>query len=271
MVWAGSFDTVIYVINTETRKAEQQLQKHTDFVSDIVCEEATATEAHDIVWSASFSGQVIKWNPETLEIEQEISLNRHTKTLSRVMIVRERIWCGSQDVLLVVDARSGDLVKKLRRVDDLGIPLPMESYCKISEKFIWSFGRQKGELFIWDTKSFECFEHSLGDDLRASAVLPIGNKAWIGDKDGKIFVLDANDFREDRELRAHTDKVTCFCITDEGHVISGSSSQEGKLCVWNTIVRNKDDEALSLGFDVIDTGLKVRSKLRNKRRSRFLR
>lgn len=265
----GSFDTVIYVVNTETRKAEQQLQKHTDFVSDIVHEEAVVNDVHDIVWSASFSGQVIKWNPETREIEQEISLNKYTKTLSRIMVLGDRLWCGSQDVLLVIDARSGDLVKKLRRVDDLGIPLPMECYCKISEKYIWSFGRQKGQLFIWSTKSFECKELNLGDDLKASAVLPLGNKVWVGDKDGKVFVLDANDFTEDRELCAHTDKVTCFCITDEGHVITGSSSKEGKLCVWNTIVRNKNDEAFSLGFDVIDNGLKVRSKLRIKRQSKI--
>ena len=269
-VWVGSFDTVIYVIDTDTRKAEQQLQKHTDFVSDIVYEEAASSIEQDVVWSASFSGEVIRWNPETREIEQEISLRKYTKTLSRVMIVGERLWCGSQDALLVVDARSGDLVKKLRRFDDIGIPLPMECYCKMTEKSIWSFGRNKGELYIWNTRSFECKDLHLGDDIKASTVLPIGNKAWVGDKEGKVFVLDVNDFREDRELRAHTDKVTCICITDEGHVITGSSSKEGKLCVWNTFVRNKNDEALSLGFDVIDQGLKVQSKLRVKRQSSII-
>lgn len=271
MVWAGSFDSVIYVINTETRKAEQQLQKHTDFVSDIVYLEGEGANASDAVWSASFSGQVIRWNPETRESEQEISLNKFTKTLSRIMIVGERVWCGSQDTLLVVDARSGDLVKKLRRFDDKGIPLPMECYCNIDNKSIWSFGRQKGELFTWNTSSFECKQVNLGDDLKASTILPIGNKIWIGDKDGKVFVLDASDYAECLELRAHTDKVTCICVTDEGHVITGSSSKEGKLCIWNTQVRDLHDEAVSLGYDVVDHGLKVQSKLRNKRRSRFFR
>ena len=268
MVWVGSFDSVIYVINTDTRKAEQQLQKHMDFVSDIVYEEATGDSERDVVWSASFIGQVIKWDPETREIVQEISLNKYTKTLSRVMIVGERLWCGSQDMLLVIDIRSGDVVTKLRRYDEIGMPLPMECYCKITEKFIWSFGRKKGQLFIWNTKSFECKPLNLGDDLKASTILPIGNKVWIGDKDGKVFVVDANDFTEDRELHAHTDKVTCICITDEGHVITGSSSKEGKLCVWSTFFRDKYDEAHSLGFDVLDGGLQVKSKLRNKRQSR---
>lgn len=35
-IWAGSFDSVIYVINTETRRSEQQLRNHTNFVSDII-------------------------------------------------------------------------------------------------------------------------------------------------------------------------------------------------------------------------------------------
>ena len=35
-IWAGSYDSVIYVINTDTRKSEQQLQNHSDFVSDIM-------------------------------------------------------------------------------------------------------------------------------------------------------------------------------------------------------------------------------------------
>lgn len=270
MVWAGSFDSVIYVINTETRKAEQQLQKHTDFISDIVYEELSEMNDRDVVWSASFSGQIIKWNPETRESEQEISLNKYTKTLSRMMIVGERMWCGSQDTLIVINSRTGDFVRKLRRFDEIGLPLPMECHCKIDDKSIWSFGRKSGELFVWDTKSFECKSTNLGDDLKASTLLPIGNKVWIGCKDGKVFVLDVNDYAESLQLHAHTDKVTCICVTDEGHVITGSSSKEGKLCVWNTQVRDARDEAVSLGYDVYDGGLVVQSKLRGRRPSSFL-
>ena len=269
MVWAGSFDSVIYVINTDTRKAEQQLQNHTDFVSDIVCIEATPETglSQDVTWSASFSGQVIRWNPETREKQQEISLQKYTKTLSKLMIVGDRIWCGSSDTLLVVDAKSGDLIRKLRRTDDIGIPIPMECFGLVEERKIWGFGRQKGDLFVWNTTSYECKQVPLDNDVKASSVLPIGNKAWIGCKDGKVFVLDHSDYTQDRELNAHTDKVTCICLTDEGHVITGSSSQEGKLCVWNTMVRDRYDAAVSLGFDVLDCGLRVKSKLRSRRPS----
>ena len=61
-IWAASIDTVIYVINKDTRVLEQQLQKHTDFVSEIIAQYQTA-EVHDetqiLVWSCSCNGQVM--------------------------------------------------------------------------------------------------------------------------------------------------------------------------------------------------------------------
>ena len=268
MVWAGSYDSVIYVIDTDTRKAEQQLQNHTDFISDIICVEAddenNGEEPKEIVWSASFCGQILKWDPETRESTQEILLKK-VKTLSHLMMIGNRLWCATSDALIVVDPDTGTEIRKLRNWDNVGLPTTMECFSRVSKKQIWAFGRQNGELFIWNTTSYECKTVYVDDSVKASAILPIRDKVWVGCKDGKVLVLDTANYSVVRELHAHTDAVKSMCFTDEGHLITGSSSKEGKLCVWNAFLRDRYDSANSLGFDVLDGSMKVKSKLRSRR------
>ncbi len=260
MVWAGSFDSVIYVIDTDTRKAEQQLQNHSDFISDIIYVEANERSLQDLVWSASFSGQIIRWNPETREAVQQISLGK-VKTLTRLMVIGDRLWCASSDCLFVVDPNTGAVMKKLRQLD-CDIPVVMECFSQVSEKQIWAFGRQSNKLFIWNTTSYECKTIEIDNGVKASAILPMLDEVWVGCKDGKVFVINTEDFSCVYEFHAHTDAVKSMCVTEEGHVITGSSSKEGKLCVWNTLSRDRYDEANSLGFDVLDGGMRVKSKFR---------
>ncbi len=58
---------------------------------------------------------------------------------------------------------------------------------------------------------------------------------WLGDKDGRIIVMTTDGARAEREFHVHEDMVKSMCKTPEGHVITGSGSKEGKVCVWNAI------------------------------------
>eukprot|EP00794_Sanderia_malayensis_P008881 gene8881-9831_t len=270
MVWAGSFDSVIYVIDTDTRMAEQQLQNHNDFISDIIYVEASEHVntmcGRDLVWSATFSGEIIKWNPETRESYQKISLGK-VKTLARLMIVGDRLWCASSDCLFVVDPHTGAVMKQLKQYDHRNYPVMMECFCKVSDKQVWAFGRQGNKLFVWNTKSYECQTVETHDNVKASTILSLSNRedeVWIGCKDGKVLVMNSKDYSCDFEFHAHIDAVKSMCMTEEGHVVTGSSSKEGKMCIWNMTTRDRYQDPSTLGFDVVDRGhsLTVKSKVR---------
>lgn len=57
----------------------------------------------------------------------------------------------------------------------------------------------------------------------------------------------------ERTLHAHTDSVKSMCVTREGHVVTGSSSKEGKVCVWNAMY----------DIDIIDGKRKQKQKKMN--------
>ena len=250
-VWAGSYDTVIYVINTDTRKAEQQLQNHTDYICDVLNVDPREEEDEREVWSASLNGQIILWNPESRESIRQISLQK-VKTLRKLMVIGEKLWCATDDVIFVVDPGSGATLKKLKNLDDVGLPELMQCAVKISEKQVWTSGGGKGEFLIWNTTSYESKKVKIDENIRPSVMLAIGDNIWIGCTNGKVFIVDTEDYTQERELHAHTDTVKSICVTSEGHVITGSGSKEGKLCVWNAFVKDRYDSADSLGFEVVD-------------------
>ncbi|XP_020622107.1 DENN domain-containing protein 3-like [Orbicella faveolata] len=69
-VWAGSLDTTIYVINTQTGKADQQLLGHRDSISHMT--KTVDSQGNTTVWSASSDGQIVGWDPVTLTTKKEV-------------------------------------------------------------------------------------------------------------------------------------------------------------------------------------------------------
>lgn len=62
---------------------------------------------------------------------------------------------------------------------------------------------------------------------------------WVGGRGlsqgqtkGKIYVIDAERKRVEKELVAHADAVQTLCSAEDRYVLSGSGAQEGKIAIW---------------------------------------
>ena len=99
-----------------------------------------------------------------------------------------------------------------------------------------------------DSKHQESSKH-----LEVCCMVSMMGSVWIGNRDGKVLIVNPDTRQVERVLQAHTDSVRSMCLTREGHVVTGSSSQEGKVCVWNAMY----------DFDIVDG--KRRKRLRDRR------
>jgi len=244
-IWAGSFDSVIYVINTETRKSEQQLQNHTDMISDIISHTTQDTN-ETLVWSCSYNGQVLCWDPVTREARKKFVLQKVKRLLQIIMTNSGMMWCIAPDRMLIVDTNHAEfpVLQKLILYDDISMPIWLEYALKVNENEIWV--GTKTDLCIWDINSLKYESVHLDSDVQICSMIHSRGSIWIGNKDGKIILMDPNTRKIERTLHVHTDLVKSMCETSEGHVITGSASKEGKVCVWNAM----------FGFEVIDGKMK---------------
>ncbi|XP_066927993.1 DENN domain-containing protein 3-like [Clytia hemisphaerica] len=251
-LWAGSFDSVIYVINTDTRKSEQQLQNHTDFVSDVVKQEKSSGK--HVVWSSSFNGQIMCWDAETRENIHSFTLKK-IKPLSQIIPVNETtLWCVTADKILIVDvsAEGFPVLQKLNFYDQYEKPSLLEYALMVNDEEIWVGLKTQRGVVSWNTKTYkaEKIELTSDDEVHLCCMIRMLGSVWVGNRDGKVFVVNPDTRKIELKLHAHTDFVKSMCVTREGHVVTGSSSKEGKVCVWNAM----------FDIDIID-GTKRKKKL----------
>lgn len=162
-----------------------------------------------------------------------------------MLVGHSNLWCVTSDKILLVDiSQPGfSVIQKLIVYDEYEMPTLIEYALKVSEDEIWVGSKmQGGGLTIWDTKTCKSTEVKLDEKVKICSMISMADSIWVGNKDGKVFIMDRDRKIVERELHAHTDLVKSMCVTREGHVITGSSSKEGKVCVWNAM----------FGFDVID-------------------
>ncbi|XP_065664282.1 DENN domain-containing protein 3 isoform X2 [Hydra vulgaris] len=240
-VWAGSFDSVIYVINTVTTKPEQKLQSHCRSVSDIAVDDSPDT--HSLIWSSGYDGQVFCWHSETRKCVTSFTLEG-VRTLNQIIPTNDgRLWCITLDKIIVVDVLSDKCpVLKHLSVPNRTEPVHFSCSMKFNEKEIWVGCKSEVRLMIWNTKTFTCEQIELDSRVQICCMLSAGGSVWVGNKDGKVFVMCPITKKIILELNAHTDNVKSICETREGNVVTGSSSKDGQLCVWNTL----------LGYEVVD-------------------
>lgn len=77
----------------------------------------------------------------------------------------------------------------------------------------------------------ECFE--------IKCMIRVKKQIWVGGTGlsqgkpkGKIYVIDAEKKKVEKELVAHTDMVKTLCSAEDRYVLSGSGSEEGKIAIW---------------------------------------
>lgn len=208
-------------------------------------------DSKTVAWSSSFNGQVVCWDPETREAINSFTLKNKVRTLSQIIFVGDsNLWCVTSDKIIIVDVSQKDfpIIQKLIVYDEYEMPTLIEYALKVTEDEIWVGSKtQGGGLTIWDTKTCKSTEVKLDERVKICSMISLAESVWVGNKDGKVFIMDRDRKVVERELHAHTDLVRSMCVTSEGHVITGSSSKEGKICVWNVM----------FGFDVIDARKKL--------------
>lgn len=209
-----------------------------------------------LVWSSSYNGQIICWDPEAREPVRSTTL-KNVRTLAQIVLIKNTIlWCVTNDEIIVVDtANNWNILQKLVIYDDKKFPILLGCALKVSEESLW-IGSKFGSfavsaLHIWDTTSCTSQPAKLDGEIQICSMLKAYGSIWVGNKDGRIIVLSTDGRTVEREFHVHEDKVQSMCETLEGHVVTGSSSREGKVCVWNAMSE----------FDVIDG----KKKLSNKR------
>jgi len=212
-----------------------------------------------LIWSSSYNGQIVCWEPETRETLHSFTLKK-VRTLSQIILVRETtLWCVTSDKILIVDIASEDcpVIQKLMVYDQYEMPTLIEYALMVNANDIWVGSKTQGGLTVWNTNTYTAEEIKLDDDgAHICCMINMMGSVWIGNRDGKVFIMNPDTRKIERSLHAHTDLVKSMCVTREGHVVTGSSSKEGKVCVWNAmydldIIDGKRKKRLQ-GFEIVD-------------------
>lgn len=235
-VWAGSLDTTIYVINTQTGKADQQLLGHRDTLSHII--KTQDEQGHITVWSASSNGQIVGWDPMTLTAKKKLQVEvgkRDEKTLSWFCAVGETFWCATKFSVYVINyARDHDDTKVLTpKKDEL---MSIDCMCAVSDTQVWASCDRLGYIVIWNTDTYENKHRENICKCRGgfTNMIRVDQKVWAGSKSGTIFVINSKTVEVEMELSLHEDRVRAMCITDYGEIISGPGSRDGRIAVWRS-------------------------------------
>ena len=159
------------------------------------------------------------------------------------MVHETKLWCITSDKILIVDTAKKEcpVLRKLLIYEN-EMSIIYDYALKLSENEIWISSKAKGGLYIWDTVRLKYEKINFDENIQICSMVAAQGSIWIGNKDGKVFIMSPSTRAIERELHAHTDLIKSMCETREGHVITGSASKEGKVCVWNSL----------MGFEVID-------------------
>ena len=183
------------------------------------------------------------------------------RTLRQIIPTNDKkLWCITLDNIIVVDVSSKECpILRHLVVPNKKEPVHFSYSMKLNDEEIWIGSKPEGRLIVWNTKTYKCEQIELEPRVQICSMIFAGESVWIGNKDGKVFVMCPITKVIDRELNAHTDHVISICETHKGNVITGSSSKDGQLCVWNSV----------MGFEVIDGKRRYRKNTCDDIRSTF--
>jgi len=108
-----------------------------------------------LIWSSSFNGQIVCWEPETREALRSFTL-KNTRTLSQIILVRTTLWCVIKDKILIVDIASEDcpVLQKLIVYDQYEMPTLIEYALMVNENEIWVGSITQRGLTVWNTNTY---------------------------------------------------------------------------------------------------------------------
>ncbi|XP_070534995.1 DENN domain-containing protein 3-like isoform X2 [Ptychodera flava] len=231
-VWAGSFDTTIYIIDVASCTANKRLIDHTDFVSDM-----TKNQDQSIAYSTGLNGQIISWNTATLQKINMIDL-QDVKTLIGIKWLAGNLWCCTKKDLRVLDSE-GQILRKLEIPDGSGYPISMESFLVTPDNKLWTACSRKGQLVCWNAETFERIGTLEVNCNGFSQMVYTQEKIWAGSKDGSkgskggmIHIFNTVKCSHEKELVAHSAAVRSMCTAEDRYVMTGSEGRDGKIAIW---------------------------------------
>lgn len=239
-IWAGSLDTIIYVIDRETRNANSQLKAHRDFLCNMVVSDDQST-----VYSASLNGQVIEWDTNTLEKVREIRVPlAPSQTLRNIKLVNKEIWCCTTTSILVL-SNDGEAQRKLVYEGHDKAPVKFECFLVTEYNEVWIGCSSISEVLIFNADTFKKVSALTLDKCRGfTKMVLVQDKIWVGskaldsDSPGYIYILNAKDHSPEQMLDVHTDTIRSLCTAENRYVMSGAGSRDGKVAIWRTSAMN---------------------------------
>ncbi|XP_076865974.1 DENN domain-containing protein 3 isoform X2 [Brachyhypopomus gauderio] len=239
-LWIGSQDSVIYIINTHSISCNKQLREHRAEVTSLALEDRSDKYSHLVAYSCSAEGTVIVWEVATLQVKRHFRLA--CDRLHSIKLHDGRLWCCARDCAMEV-RRNGTLHRRIGLPDHLrGYPSSYSSFLVLNEREqVWMGCAGVGELYVWHlgdlSRPFNKIH--LPDCTGVVCMIRVKNQIWVGCNShsggksrGKIYVLDAERHRVEKELMAHTDSVQTLCSAEDRYILSGAAGQDGKIAIW---------------------------------------
>ncbi|PVD32092.1 hypothetical protein C0Q70_07520 [Pomacea canaliculata] len=226
-VWAGSQG--IFIIDTATISCNKTLTDHLDLVSDIAI-----SKSGRHAYSSCVGGVLIKWEVQTLTALYTFSLGADRAIRSLSLNEDNQLWCGTWESIHVVSA-DGKYLQSFE-YPATGKSKQEQLDCLLVVKGeIWAGCRRSGQIVVWDKKTAK-YKDTIQVECRGvSIMLCVGDKIWVGTKDGTIFIYKPENRELWKKIKAHDDAIRAMCTAEERYVISGSGSKDGKVAIWSPL------------------------------------
>ncbi|KAI5281101.1 Denn Domain-Containing Protein 3 [Manis pentadactyla] len=237
-VWAGSEDSVIYIISTHSMSCNKQLTDHRSSVTGLAVRDRTRAPSE--VYSCSADGTVLVWNVRTLRVTSRLQLP--SGRLSSLRLHSGHLWCCTSDSIVVVTT-DGLLHQELK----LNENFKEQSTSFLSfqllpeQEQLWVARAGCEDICVWSLQDLAQppTRIHLQDCSAVSCLIRVKRQIWVGGtglsqgkSKGKIYVIDAERKTVEKELVAHLDAVKTLCSAEDRYVLSGSGSEEGKIAIW---------------------------------------
>ncbi|XP_017556082.1 DENN domain-containing protein 3 isoform X1 [Pygocentrus nattereri] len=239
-LWIGSEDSVIYIINPHSMACNKQLTEHRAEVTGLALEDRPDKYSPLAAYSCSVEGTVIMWEVATLQVRRHFRLS--CDGLQSLQIFGGRLWCCALDCVMEV-RRNGTLHRKVALPDHLrGPPSFYSGFVVFHEREqLWTGCSNAGELCVWHLsdpkRPFQRIQ--LPDCASVVCMIKVKNQIWVGchgysggKAHGKIYVVDTEHHKVEKELVAHSDSVQTLSSAEDRYVLSGAAGQDGKIAIW---------------------------------------
>ncbi|XP_071962010.1 DENN domain-containing protein 3-like isoform X2 [Antedon mediterranea] len=228
-VWAGSFDTNIYIIDVDTYTANKKICDHSDFVSDM-----TVTANKTVAYTCSLDGEIMIWNTITLEKVQDSIKLPECRSLTSIKWKDGKLWCCTKEAIRVIDPSTGDELKRAVYMDEKKFPVQFDCFLTYEDKlWVGCTGSNNGKLLIFNEETLEVMDTLRVSCRGISKLVAVENRIWAGSKQGKIHLFNTKTCRrEEKVLEAHEDAIRSMCMAANQYILTGSGSKDGKVAMW---------------------------------------